>query len=155
MWTPGSSHYAQGFMITSRNAGCSTQEWVTKGSPTRDKVGFPYVHGKVNTNMCPKANSVGMPIPLTQEQCLKVASDIAHAAFVVVNHDWVPKGCYTGPDVHSPKDSQGQHVWIAVLCETNYPTGISLTRGSCWVRCQPPSATSRESVAQATSAVLC
>ena len=95
--------------------------------PTREKIGFPYLHGEVNTNRCPTIDGLSTALRLTEAECFNVASNIARSAFARVNLSYVPRGCSTAPDtVTAPrsKESQGKDMWITVLYN-EHPAGAA------------------------------
>jgi hypothetical protein len=123
LWKQSIEYYAQGFMITSRDAGCRGTSMIRSKGPTRNKIGLMYSHGRLNTNECTHAGG-GTRVRLTKEECSRVAKTF-NAAYAVVNLSHVPKGCYTGPDGTSPKDDLGNHVWVAVLFNVHLTGGFN------------------------------
>ena len=67
-----------------------------------------YVHGNISTNVYPAGSS-----PLSERRCEEAAAATG-ARFVKVDHNWVPKGCYTGPDTGSTRPD-GYAAEVAVL----------------------------------------
>ena len=90
---------------------------------TRAMVPHPYRNGNLNSNECSRDDV--MAIRMTEDQCLHAARNVLQATFVKLNLDWVPKGCYTGPDASSPKDADMKHVRIAVLYNAHETGGAN------------------------------